>query len=91
MDDAQKIAGVKAFLKRTKTTGELEALALTTFASASDEVTITSFNSEGGGTSGVVAFPKWLLLQAIEECLAEGTSSRQLCSVIDRSQFASPV
>ncbi|MFZ4597812.1 MAG: hypothetical protein ACOYNN_04130 [Terrimicrobiaceae bacterium] len=91
MDEAQKIAGVKSFLKRTKSTAELEALAITAFSAASEEVVITSINSEGAGTSGTISFPKWLLLQAIEECLAEGSSPRKLCTVIDRGQYSSPL
>jgi hypothetical protein len=89
--DAQKISGVKSFLRRTKTTAELEALAASTFASATEEVIITSIGTEGSSTSGQVSFPKWLLLQAVEELLSEGTSPRQLCSVLDRSLYASPL
>ena len=91
MTDAQKISGVKSFLRRTKTTAELEALAASTFASATEEVIITSIGTEGSSTSGQVSFPKWLLLQAVEELLSEGTSPRQLCSVLDRSLYASPL
>jgi len=68
--DLDKISGVKAFLRRTKTIAELEALALATFASATEEVTITMLNSEGALSSGAINFPKWLLLQAVEEILA---------------------
>ena len=91
MTDAQKISGVKSFLRRTKTTAELEALAASTFASATEEVIITSIGTEGSSTSGQVSFPKWLLLQAVEELLSEGTAPRQLCSVLDRSLYASPL
>ena len=91
MTDAQKISGVKSFLRRTKTTAELEALAASTFASATEEVIITSIGTEGSSTSGQVSFPKWLLLQAVEELLSEGTSPRQLCSVLDRSLYPSPL
>jgi hypothetical protein len=89
--DAQKISGVKSFLRRTKTTAELEALAASTFASATEEVIITSIGTEGSSTSGQVSFPKWLLLQAVEELLSEGTSPRQLCTVLDRSLYPSPL
>lgn len=91
MTDAQKISGVKSFLRRTKTTAELEALAASTFASATEEVIITSIGTEGSSTSGQVSFPKWLLLQAVEELLSEGTSPRQLCTVLDRSLYPSPL
>ncbi|MBU3720727.1 MAG: hypothetical protein FGM22_08225 [Burkholderiaceae bacterium] len=87
----QKVAGIKRYLARTKTTEELETLATTTFASATEEVTITTHNVDGAGASGVVSMPKWLLLQAIEEVLAEGTTGRQLCSVIDRSAYFPPI
>lgn len=91
MDDQQKIAGIKRFLARTKTTAELQALAASTFASATDEVTITTHNTDGAGASGVVNLPKWLLLQAVEEILADGTTGRQLCAVIDRSSYGPPI
>lgn len=91
MSDAQKISGVKSYLRRTKTTDELEALAATAFASATEEVVITSIGSEGASSSGQISFPKWLLLQAVEELIAEGTRPRQLCATVDRSFFASPL
>ena len=90
MTDLDKISGVKAFLRRTKTTAELEALALSTFASATEEVVITSLGSEGASSAGQISFPKWLLLQALEEILAE-PNGRQLCTVLDRSFFTTPV
>jgi hypothetical protein len=91
VSDAQKITGVKSFLRRTKTTDELEALALTAFASATEEVVITSIGTEGASSSGQISFPKWLLLQAIEEILADGGRQRQLCATVDRSFFESPL
>ena len=90
MTDLDKIAGVKSYLRRTKTVAELEALADSAFASASEEVVITSIGTEGSSTSGQVSFPKWLLLQAIEEIL-EQPNGRQLCAVLDRSFFTTPV
>lgn len=85
MTDLDKISGVKSFLRRTKTTAELEALALSTFASATEEVVITSIGTEGTSSSGQVSFPRWLLLQVIEALLAEGPNGRQLGGVVDRS------
>ena len=82
MTDLDKISGVKSFLRRTKTTAELEALALATFASATEEVVITSLSSDGTGTGGQVSFPKWLLLQVCEEILAE-SGGRKLMSYPD--------
>ena len=91
MTDLDKISGVKSYLRRTKTTAELEALADSAFASASEEVVITSISGDGTASSGQVSFPKWLLLQALEEILSEGTDGRQLCTVLDRSFFTTPV
>jgi hypothetical protein len=88
--DLDKISGVKSYLRRTKTVAELQALADSAFASASEEVTITSISGDGTASSGQVSFPKWLLLQALEEILTE-PNGRQLCAVLDRSFFTTPV
>lgn len=90
--DSEKIAGVKSYLRRKKTLLELKALADSTFASATEEVTITSIGTEGSSTSGQVSFPKWLLLQALEEIIAEldpaPASARQFADIVDRSRYA---
>jgi hypothetical protein len=86
-----KISGVKSYLRRTKTNEELEALADTVFSSATEEVVITSIGTEGSSSSGQVSFPKWLLLQAIEELLTDGGRERQLPAIIDRSRYSSPL
>ena len=86
-----KISGVKSYLRRTKTNEELEALADTVFSSATEEVVITSIGTEGSSSSGQVSFPKWLLLQAIEEILIDGGRDRQLAVTIDRSRYSSPL
>ena len=91
MSDLDKMTGVKAFLLRTKTTVELEALALATFASATEEVVITSLSADGTGTAGTISFPKWLLLQAVEEILSEGPNGRQLFDIADRSRYGTCV
>lgn len=91
MTDLDKISGVKSFLRRTKTTAELEALALSTFASATEEVVITSLGSEGASSAGQISFPKWLLLQAVEELLAEGPHGRQLGTFANFGAVTSPV
>lgn len=91
MTDLDKISGVKSFLRRTKTTAELEALALATFASATEEVVITSLGSEGASSAGQISFPKWLLLQAVEDILSEGPNGRQLGTFVSFSGFNSPV
>ena len=82
MTDLDKISGVKSFLRRTKTTEEIEALAAATFASATEEVLITLLSSDGTSTSGQVHFPKWLLLQVCEEILA-APNGRKLMSFPD--------
>ncbi len=91
MTDLDKISGVKSYLRRTKTTAELQALADASFLSASEEVVITSIGTEGSSTSGQVSFPKWLLLQALEEILAEGPNGRQLFAIADRSRYGSMI
>jgi hypothetical protein len=82
VDELQKISGVKSYLRRTKTTAELEALADTAFASASEEVVITTISGDGATSSGMISFPKWLLLQAIEEILSS-SAGRKLMSYPD--------
>ncbi len=91
MTDLDKISGVKSYLRRTKTTAELQALADAAFLSASEEVVITSISGDGTASSGQVSFPKWLLLQALEEILAEGPNGRQLFNIADRSRYGTAV
>lgn len=91
MSDQQKISGIKSYLRRTKTTAQLEAMATDAFASASEEITITSHNMASSGAAGVVNVPKWLLLQILEELITEGGTGRQMCAVVDRSRYSSPV
>lgn len=89
--ESLKLSGIKSFLRRTKTTAELEALAVTAFASASEPVTITSIGTEGTSSSGQVTMPGHELLQAIEEVLAEGPGGRQLFAIADRSRYGTAV
>ena len=90
--DSEKIAGVKSYLRRNKSLAELKALADSAFSSATEEVVITSIGTEGSSTSGQVSFPKWLLLQALEELISEldpaPASARQFADIIDRSRYA---
>jgi hypothetical protein len=84
MEDLQKLSAAKTYLRRGNTQAQIEALATEAFASVTDEVTITSHSVTDGGSSGEITFPKWLLLQACEEILAEietGTTGRSLCAV----------
>ena len=89
--ESLKLSGIKSFLRRTKTTAELEALAASTFASATEEVVITSIGTEGASSSGQVSMPKWLLLEAIEDLLTEGPNGRQLFAIADRSRYGTAV
>lgn len=91
MTDLDKISGVKSYLRRTKTVSELEALADAAFLSASEEVVITSISGDGTASSGQVSFPKWLLLQALEEILSEGPGGRQLFDIADRSRYGTMI
>ena len=88
---AMDTTGVKRFLRRTKNAVELEQLAVSVFASATDEVTITSISTEGSSSAGQITFPKLQLLNIIEELLEEGTNPRQFADQIDRSWCSSPV
>jgi hypothetical protein len=88
--DSAKVLGVKNYLRRTKSTAELQQLADDTFFNASEEVTITSTSSDGASAMGQISFPKWLLLGVIEELLLElgvfpGTT-RQLATRPDFSR-----
>jgi hypothetical protein len=89
--DLDKISGVKSYLRRTKAVAELQTLADAAFLSASEEVTITSISGDGTASSGQVSFPKWLLLQALEELIAEldptPASARQFADIVDRSRY----
>lgn len=91
MSENEKLGGVKSYLRRTKTPAELEALADACFAEATEVVTITSIGAEGTNSAGQISFPKWLLLQAIEDLLSEGAGGRQLGDVLTRHRFSSPV
>lgn len=83
MDDNSKIRGIKKFLRRTKTISELEALAITCAATATEEVVITSIGTEGSSSSGQVSFPKWLLLNCIEDLISEDENGRQLMTYVN--------
>jgi hypothetical protein len=83
MDENQKIRGIKKFLRRTKTLSELEDLAITCAASATEEVVITSIGTEGSSSSGQVSFPKWLLLNCLEDLIEEDGGGRQLMTFGD--------
>ena len=68
--DHSKLAGIKSYL-RYRPISELKELADSVFASATEEVTITSTNADGGGAAGEVTLPKWSLLEAIMDVRRE--------------------
>ena len=47
-----ELAGIRKFLKRTKTLAQLQEMATALFAIADSEVVITSTGFEGGSASG---------------------------------------
>ncbi|AKC83775.1 hypothetical protein IMCC26134_15105 [Verrucomicrobia bacterium IMCC26134] len=71
--DYNLLATLRQYLRRkyaSNLTG-LRAMADTTFASATETVTLTSLSAEGGSHSGEITCPKGLLLEAIESILLE--------------------
>jgi hypothetical protein len=69
-----ELAGIRKFLKRTKTLAELQAMATALFASAESEVTITSTGFEGGSTSGQAKrYSKADILNLVEDLITELT------------------
>jgi hypothetical protein len=68
--DHQKISGIKSYL-RYKSVEELQALADSIFASATEEVTITGSSADGGSADGEVTLPKWLYLEAVMDVRKE--------------------
>jgi hypothetical protein len=67
-----ELAGIRKFLKRTKTLSELQTMATALFASAESEVVITSTGFEGGSTSGQAKrYSKADILNLVED-LIEG-------------------
>ena len=49
------------------------------------------YHGEGASSAGQISFPKWLLLQAVEELLSEGTAPRQLGTFANFGSVTSPV
>lgn len=73
MSDADKVEYCYSYLYRKYRDDlpGLKALADEVFASATDEVAITSTSYEGGSASGTIKFDKAILGLAIERVLAE--------------------
>lgn len=70
-DSAVKSAGIKRYLRRTKSIEELKAIADSCFGKATEEVVILNTSAEGGSAGGEVSMPAGILLLAVEEVLAE--------------------
>jgi hypothetical protein len=73
MTDADKILICRRFLRGEykDRLAELKTLYQTTFATATEEVTLTSTSFEGGMTGGQMKFDKMILLAAIGDLLAD--------------------
>ena len=68
--DHQKVSGIKSYL-RFKSLSDLQGLADSVFAAATEEVTITGTSADGGSANGEVTFPKWLYLEVIMDVRKE--------------------
>jgi hypothetical protein len=67
-----ELAGIRKFLKRTKTLTQLQTMATTLFASAESEVVITSTGFEGGSTSGQAKrYSKADILNLVEDLIED--------------------
>jgi hypothetical protein len=67
-----ELAGIRKFLKRTKTLSELQTMANALFASAESEVVITSTGFEGGSTSGQAKrYSKADILNLVEDLIED--------------------
>lgn len=70
--DHQKIAGIKAYLLRTYVgrVDELKQISDNLYHQAVEDVTIVGTSADGGSANGEVTFPKWLYIDAVEQCIA---------------------
>ena len=73
-----ELAGIRKFLKRTKTLSELQTMATALFASAESEVVITSTGFEGGSTSGQAKrYSKADILNLVEDLIEDHAPSAE--------------
>lgn len=86
---SQELAGYKSYLKALgKTKAELLTMAAA-LESGIEDVTILSISGDGTSSSGAAnSLTRALKLSAIMEVYSEGNGPRSLCSVIDRSFYA---
>jgi hypothetical protein len=67
-----ELAGIRKYLKRTKSLAQLQTLADELYSIADSEVVITSTGFEGGSTSGQArTYSKASVLNLVEDLLAE--------------------
>lgn len=67
-----ELAGIRKYLKRTKSLGQLQTLADGLYSTADSEVVITSTGFEGGSTSGQARkYSKADILNLVEDLIAE--------------------
>ena len=67
-----ELAGIRKYLKRTKTLSQLEVLSTDLYAIADSEVVITNAGFEGGSTSGQARkYSKGDILNIVEDLITE--------------------
>ena len=67
-----ELAGIRKFLKRTKTLAQLQEMATALFAIADSEVVITSTGFEGGSASGQARkYSKGDILNIVEDLIED--------------------
>jgi hypothetical protein len=67
-----ELAGIRKYLKRTKSLGELQTLADGLYSIADSEVTITSTGFEGGSASGTARrYSKADILNIVEDLIED--------------------
>jgi hypothetical protein len=74
MGMTSELAGIRKYLKRTKSLAQLQTLADELYSIADSEVTITSTGFEGGSTSGQARkYSKADILDVVEDLISELT------------------
>ena len=67
-----ELAGIRKYLKRTKTLGELQTMADSLYATSESEVVITSTGFEGGSASGQARkYSKADILNIVEDLIED--------------------
>lgn len=77
-----ELAGIRKFLKRTKTLAQLQEMATALFAIADSEVVITSTGFEGGSASGQARkYSKGDILNIVEDLIEDLAPSEEPAKV----------